>query len=113
VAALVGFFAYFCGLLVEFMRSVAKDPQAMLGGHSHGPEQVEQAAHQSYQALQTLLKIFVGLVPDVNKLDTRAFILAGLDVPAWSVWSGIGNTLLYSAVFMIVAYVVFRRKEFG
>ena len=113
VAALAGFFAYFCGLLVEFMQGILKDPQALSAGHGHGSEQVSQAAQSSFHAAQALLKVFVSVVPDVNKLDTRAFIIAGVDVPAWSVWSGVGTTLLYSLVFLLMAYMVFRRKEFG
>ncbi|HUW35387.1 MAG TPA: ABC transporter permease [Planctomycetota bacterium] len=114
VAALTGFFVYFCGLLVDFMKGVLEmGPEALSSGPHHGPEAAESAAHTSWPLMSFLLKGFVALVPDMSKLDTRVFLLSGLDVPGGWVTRGVLATLLYSLVFMVVAHVIFRQKELG
>ena len=87
-------------------------PEA-LAGHHHGPAAATEGAHRSWTVVEPLLKIFVTMVPDVSKLDAKTFILQGLDVPGWNVLAGVGRVLAYTAVFMLIAHVVFRRKELG
>ena len=113
VAALVGFFVYFCGLLAGFARDLLINPTAYLSGHHHGQSHAAEGAGASWEIGKVLLKVFVNIVPDVNKLDGKAFILKGLDVPNAAVVTGAGITILYVAIFMAIAYVIFRRKEFG
>jgi len=113
VAALTGFFIYFCGLLVDFMGSVLQTGPAALSSGVYHPEAAESTARTGWPLMSFLLKAFVALVPDISKLDTRSFLLIGLDVPGGWVMRGLLTTLLYSLVFMAVAHVVFRRKEFG
>ena len=111
VAALAGFFVYFCGLLAGFARELLVNPTAYLGGH--GGEGTAQTAGASWQAGRALLKIFVTVVPDVSKLDGKTLILNGLDVPASRVLLGLGTTLAYVCIFLVLAHAIFRRKEFG
>ena len=114
VAALVGFFTYFTGMLVEFMRDVLSlGPEALSSGHHHGPEAAEAAHSAAWPFVEAVLQVFVRVAPDVSKLDAKGLILKGLDVPASMVWTGIGMTLAYVAIAMLFAWAAFRRREFG
>jgi len=113
VAALVGFFTYFCGLAVSSMSQILEIGPQALAGHHHGPAATAEAAHKSWTVIEPMLRIFVTIVPDVSKLDAKTYILQGLDVPVSNVLAGAGRVLLYAIASVIVAHVVFRHKELG
>lgn len=113
VAALVGFFTYFSGMLVSFMADTLRLGPGALAGHQHGPGAVSEGARATWTMLEPLLKIFVTTVPDVTRLDAQTYILEGLDVPLGVVALGVGVTLLYAAIFMALGQIVFWRRELG
>ncbi len=113
IAALVGFFTYFCGLVVSPMSEPLAMGPAALGGHQHGAAEGAQAARAAWPVVEELLKTFVAITPDARDFDGKMFLLKGLDVPDWNVVAGAGTALVYMIVFMAFAYGIFRRKELG
>jgi ABC-type transport system involved in multi-copper enzyme maturation permease subunit len=113
VAALVGFFTYFSGMLVGFMAETLRLGPGSLAGHHHGPAAVSEGAKATWTILEPLLRTFVTIVPDVTRLDAQAFILEGLDVPLGVVAFGVGITLLYAMIFMALGQIVFCFRELG
>ncbi|NQT19468.1 MAG: ABC transporter permease subunit [Planctomycetes bacterium] len=113
VAALVGFFTYFSGLVVSFISETLKLGPRAFAGHHHGAAPVAEGAGVAWTALEPLLKFFVIVVPDVTRLDAKTFILQGLDVPLRVVAFGVGVTLLYAVIFMVLGQIVFWRRELG
>ena len=113
VAALVGFFTYFSGMLVSFMAETLRLGPWSLAGHHDGPVAVSEGAKATWTIFEPLLRTFVATVPDVTSLDAQTFILQGLDVPLGVVASGVGVTLLYAMIFMALGQIIFWRRELG
>jgi len=113
VAALVGFFTYFCGQAVSLMNDILRIGPQAFAGHHHGPAVTPEGGGASWALIEPLLKVFVTVTPDASKLDAKEFILRGMDVPCGDVLAGIARTAAYLAVFMVFACFVFRRKELG
>lgn len=113
VAALVGFFTYFSGMLVSFMAETLRLGPGSLAGHHDGPVAVSEGAKATWTIFEPLLRAFVTIVPDVTRLDAQAFILEGLDVPLGVVASGVGVTLLYAMIFVALGQIIFSLRELG
>jgi len=113
VAALVAFFACLCGVLANFLNRILLAGPGALIVHDYTRVHGEETVRAAWPVVKVALKVLAALTPNLGRLTGKSYVIDGLDVPGRALLGGIGTTLIYCAVCLAVAHVVFNRKEVG
>ncbi len=115
VAALATVVFYMWGIGSEFISNVLQSGE-MIGGTLQSGRSAAQnpfLVRSIFEFVQTnIMWIMIHFFPNLAKFTGTRYVLDRFDVPVALVMECLATTLFYGAVFFVLAWVFFRRREF-
>jgi ABC-type transport system involved in multi-copper enzyme maturation permease subunit len=106
-AIVFSFVVYFGGQMSSFWEHLSGQGGQGGDGHDHG----EESGHVS-RSMQGVINIVYFLLPRLDRFDVRERLVQELPIHFNYMWKAFGSGLVYSAVLLTIAYLVFSEREF-
>ena len=109
------FVIFLCGHVLDFVKDFS-----LLIQHGHAHEELIPGDVERPHAFLVVLDYLVrkplewlsAILPDFKKFDSLKFLLKGIDIPWETVGFSFGYTALYAGVCLVIASLLFKKREF-